>query len=107
MLIIAGGIRMKNPAELNEFVADARKSIPAARAADGNVSFTCMVDDGEAGDAFMFERWRDESAFQAYLARPEVAALFTKWGHRIEIDVKKFDAANERSPRDYPSVAKC
>jgi quinol monooxygenase YgiN len=104
MLIIAGGIRMKNRAELTEFVEDARKSIPAARASDGNVSFTCMVDDSNAGYAFMFERWRDENALQAYLARPEVTALFAKWGYRIENDVKKFDAFNERSPRDYPSA---
>jgi quinol monooxygenase YgiN len=105
MLIIAGGIRLKDPSDLNEFVADARRSIAAARASDGNITFTCMVDDAVAGDAFMFERWRDESALQAYLARPEVAALFTKWGHRIENAVRKFDASNERSPRDYPSVA--
>ena len=105
MLIVAGGIRLKNPSDLNEFVEDARKSIPAARASDGNISFTCMVDDAVAGEAFMFERWRDESALQTYLTRPEVAALFAKWGHRIENDVKKFDASNERSPRDYPPVA--
>lgn len=62
MLIIAGGIRLKDPFDLNEFVADARKSIPAARASDGNITFTYMVEDPVAGDAFMFERWRDESA---------------------------------------------
>ena len=106
MLIVAGGIRLKDPSDLNKFVADAREGIPAARASDGNITLTCMVDDAVAGDAFMFERWRDERGLQAYLARPEVAALFAKRGHRVENDVKKFDALNDRSPRDYPSVLK-
>ena len=97
MIILAGHVYV-DPADINELVADARATIPAARAADGCLFFSFTLDDPAAGSMLVLERWRDQAANTAYLAKPEVRALFTKWGGRMTNEVRKFDASNERSP---------
>ena len=48
----------------------------------------------------VLERWRDKASLNAYLARSEVVAIFTRWIGRMRNEVKMYDASNERSPRD-------
>jgi len=97
MLIIAGHVHVES-SEIEEFVADARATMPVARAQDGCLFFSFTLDDPAVGTMLVLERWRDQAAVDAYLARPEVAALFRKWSDRMRSEVRKFDASNERSP---------
>lgn len=99
MLIVAGLVHV-DPSDLQQFVAEARATLPAARTADGNLFFSCVVDDPGSGSVLMFERWRDQAALDAYLSRPEVLAIFQKWGPRMRSDTRKYDASNERNPID-------
>ena len=48
----------------------------------------------------VLERWIDQASLDKHLAQPEVIALFTKWGPKMKNEVKKYDALNERDPRD-------
>ena len=101
MLIVAGTITMKEVSDLEPFMTDARSIVPIARSSDGNLFFTCAVDDAAAGTALMYEQWTDEESLASYLAREEVKSLFAKWSSRMENAVRKFDASNERDPRKY------
>ena len=100
MLIVAGTITMKEVSDLETFMTDARSIIPIAQSSDGNLFFTCAVDDAAAGTALMYEQWTDEESLAKYLAREEVKSLFAKWSSRMENAVRKFDASNERDPRN-------
>ena len=99
MLIIAGHVYV-DPSDIEELVADARATIPGARAADGCLFFSQTMDDPAAGSLLVLERWRDQEALDAYLTRPGVVAIFAKWSIRMRNEVRKFDASNERSPRE-------
>ena len=100
MLIVAGTITMKKVSDLEQFMTDARSIIPLARSSDGNLFFTCTVDDPAAGTALMYEQWTDEKSLASYLAREEVKSLFAKWSDRMENAVRKYDASKERDPRE-------
>jgi quinol monooxygenase YgiN len=97
MLIIAGHVYV-DPANIEEFVADARANIAGARAQPGCLFFSFALDDPADGSMLVLERWRDQEALDAYLARPEVVAVFEKWAGRMTSEVRKFDGMNERSP---------
>ena len=97
MIIIAGLVYV-DPSDLMEFVTEARETLPGARAAEGNLFFSVAVDNADVASVLMFERWRDQAALDAYLARPEILAIFEKWGPRMRSEVRKYDALNERGP---------
>ncbi|MBW4330998.1 antibiotic biosynthesis monooxygenase [Stakelama sp. CBK3Z-3] len=99
MLIIAGHVFVA-PDEVDEFLADARATLPLGRAADGNLFFSFTLDTPEEGSVVVLERWRDRESLDAYLARSEVIAIFEKWHDRMRNEVMMYDVRNERSPRD-------
>ncbi|XDA97997.1 antibiotic biosynthesis monooxygenase [Sulfitobacter sp. LCG007] len=98
MLIIAGHVFVP-PADVEEFIADARATLPLGRSAEGNLFFSFTLDDPAEGSVVVYERWRDRAALDAYLGRSEVIAIFTKWSGRMRNKVMMYDASNERSPR--------
>lgn len=99
MLIICGNVFVE-PAEVEEFVAEARKTIPLALANTGCLFISFTLDDPAAGSILVLERWRDQQELETHLAKPEVVALFTKWAGKMKNEVMKYDATNERSPRE-------
>ncbi|WP_010187652.1 putative quinol monooxygenase [Sphingomonas sp. PAMC 26605] len=98
MLIIAGHVFVA-PSDVDAFMTDARATLPFGRSADGNLFFSFTLDDPGEGSVTVLERWRDRTALNAYLARPEVVEIFQRWGGRMRNEVKMYDASNERSPR--------
>lgn len=98
-LIIAGRVYV-DPTEVEELVAEARQTIPLALANPGCLLFSFTLDDRAAGSMLVLEHWHSQQALDAHLAQPAVIALFTKWGSRMKNEVRKFDAHNERSPRE-------
>lgn len=99
MLIIAGHVFVA-PFDVDAFLADARSTLALGRAAEGNLFFSFTLDDPAEGSVTVLERWRDKASLEAYLARSEVVAIFTRWMGRMRNEVKMYDASNERSPRD-------
>ncbi|WP_253831066.1 putative quinol monooxygenase, partial [Prauserella aidingensis] len=57
------------------------------------------VDDAATGTVTVLEEWDSHEALDRHLSEPEVVAVFTKWGPRMDNKVRKFDAHNERDPR--------
>lgn len=98
MLIIVGHVFVA-PSEVEEFIADTRATLPLGRSAEGNLFFSFTLDDPAEGSVVIYERWRDRAALDAYLGRPEVITIFTKWSGRMRNEVMMYDASNERSPR--------
>ncbi|MDR7302945.1 putative quinol monooxygenase [Haloactinomyces albus] len=98
MIIIAGRVQV-SPADLDEFIADARATYPVAAANPGNILISFCVDDATTGTVTVLEEWSSQEALDRHLSAPEVIAIFTKWGPRMHNQVRKFDALNERDPR--------
>ncbi|WP_442845858.1 putative quinol monooxygenase [Leeuwenhoekiella sp. H156] len=99
MIIIAGNVYV-NPFEVEAFVSEARTTIPLGLKNKGCISISFTLDDKDAGSMLVLERWKDQASLDKHLAQPEVVALFTKWGPKMRNEVKKYDALNERDPRD-------
>ena len=99
MIFIAGHLFV-DPADSEQFIRDAQATYPVARANPGNILISFCADDAAAGKMTVLEQWDSEESLARHLATPEVIAIFTKWGPRMRNEVRKFDASNERDPRD-------
>lgn len=99
MIIIAGYVNV-SPKEVENFVAEARKTIPLGLNNPGCISISFTLEDKEKGTMLVLERWKDQTSLDKHLSQPEVIALFTKWGPIMRNHVKKYDGLNERDPRD-------
>lgn len=99
MLIVAGYTYV-DPTDLEKFVADSRALLADARTEEGCLFISFTLDDPEAGSMLVLERWRDQAAHDAHLAKPEVVATFAKWAGKLGNEVRKYDAFNERPPLD-------
>jgi quinol monooxygenase YgiN len=98
LIIIAGRVHI-DPADVQEFIAEAQATYPVAAANPGNVLISFCVHDEDAGIITVLEQWTSEDALQRHLSAPEIVEIFTKWGPRMRNEVRKFDAINERDPR--------
>lgn len=67
-----------DPSDVERRVADARATIPGAHADDGCLFRCFTLDDPAIGCALMPERWRDQDALSADLAKPRTVALSTR-----------------------------
>ena len=99
MIILAGHLKTSPDlveelaAALNSLVADTVKE-------DGCLDYHFAIDDRTTGSILVYERWRDQDALNTHLALPAIGAVLGGWADRIEIAVRKFDAANERGFMD-------
>ena len=99
MIIIAGLVHVA-PDRVLEFVAEAQATYPIAAANAGSRLISFAVHDAATGTVAVLETWTSQEALDRHLATPEVIAIFTKWGPHMRNEVRKFDATNERDPRD-------
>lgn len=99
MIIIAGHLKtspdlvVELSAALNSLVAETVKE-------DGCLDYHFAIEDKAAGTILVYERWRDQEALNTHLALPAIGVVLGGWADRIEIAVRKFDAANERGFTD-------
>jgi quinol monooxygenase YgiN len=96
MLIVTGHMHV-DPADLAEFTADLASLAMATRQRAGNVSYDAALDDAKAGRWLIVERWTDEAALIAHLEAEDTAAFIARWRGRMQGDIRKYDAWNERS----------
>ena len=99
-MIIIAGIVYVLPEEVEQFVEEARATIPLGLDNPGCLSISFTLEDKEKGAMLVLERWKDQSSLDKHLSQPQVMSLFAKWGPNMRNQVKKYDALNERDPRD-------
>ena len=95
MIIIAGHIKT-DPSQVEELARVLRFGREKTRTEDGCLAYEFALDEKEAGTVLVYERWRDQASLDTQLAQPEVGALLGGWADKIEIQVRIFDASNER-----------
>ncbi|TWB53067.1 putative quinol monooxygenase [Nitrospirillum viridazoti] len=99
MLIVMGHVHVASSAT-EEFAADIQALARSVRRREGNLSYAVAVDDRSAGRLLVAERWRDQASLSAHLDAPDTRAFAEKWQGRMTGDIRKYDAANERSLLD-------
>ena len=98
MIIVMGYVRLA-PSDVAEFLADIEVIGTRTRAEKGCLFYAAVLDDASLGRILVAERWQDEQALSAHLQGPQVIA-FQKWMNKLQIDVLRYDASNERSLSD-------
>jgi quinol monooxygenase YgiN len=99
MLIITGYMHV-DPTDLAQFRADLTALAAATRQRPGNISYDAAVDAPESGRLLIAERWVDQAALSAHLAAADTIAFVDRWHGRMQGDIRKYDAANERQLRE-------
>lgn len=99
MLIIAGYMNVE-PSQLAEFLDDLKMLAAAARSRPENVSYDAAIDDAATGRLLILERWRDQAGLVAHLAAADTQGFVGRWRGRMQAELRKFDATNERGLMD-------
>lgn len=99
MIIIAGHLRTR-PELVEELAAALRSLVADTLKEDGCLSYHFAIDNAQEGSILVYERWRDQAALNVHLALPQIGAVLGGWADKITIDVRKFDASNERGFMD-------
>jgi quinol monooxygenase YgiN len=95
MLIVTGSMHV-DPADLEQFLGDLQGLMVATRQRVGNISYDAAVADPHAGRLLIAERWSDQAALSNHLGAVETEAFVRRWQGRIQGDIRKYDASNER-----------
>jgi quinol monooxygenase YgiN len=95
MLIVTGYMYVL-PADLPRFHADLQRLAVIVRRRRGNLSYDAAVDDPQTGRLLIAERWHDQAGLTAHLEAAETAAFVRRWQGRMQGDIQKYDASNER-----------
>ncbi|MCW1381883.1 antibiotic biosynthesis monooxygenase [Novosphingobium sp. KCTC 2891] len=95
MIILAGHLKT-SPEHVEELAAALQSLVADTLLEDGCLDYNFAIQDRAAGAILVYERWRDQDALNTHLALPAIGAVLGGWADRIEIAVRKFDAANER-----------
>jgi quinol monooxygenase YgiN len=90
-----------DPTDVNAFAADIRNFSVITREERECLFYTAAVEDADTGRMLIAERWQDQASLKAHLEAPSTIDFLKKWGSRINGDLLKYDAANERSLMDF------
>lgn len=96
MLLVTGYMDV-DPTDLAQFFGDLQELAIATRQRAGNISYDAAVADPQAGRLLILERWADQSALSAHLGAVDTEAFVGRWQGRMQGDVRKYDASNERN----------
>jgi quinol monooxygenase YgiN len=99
MIVVLGHVRI-DPSDVDEFSRDVKEIDPSKKAESGCLSYSVTRDDPTTGRMLVAERWRDQQSLTAHIQRKETVAFVQKWSGRMQSDVLKYDASNERSLLD-------
>ncbi|MBB4443469.1 MULTISPECIES: putative quinol monooxygenase [Rhizobium] len=99
MLIITGYVQV-DPTDVAQFLADLRELAIASRKRPGNFAYDAGIEDPITGRLLISERWADQQALSAHLAAADTVAFVARWQGRMQGNVRKFDASNERGLMD-------
>ncbi len=96
MLILMGYIHI-DPQDVDAFVRDVRAISLSTQAEEGCLFYGVTLDDRPTGRFLVAERWRDQDALTAHLARAETLAFLSEWGERMKGDLQTYEV-----PEDMP-----
>jgi quinol monooxygenase YgiN len=96
MLIVTGYIHI-SPADLTEFYNELKELAVATRQRVGNISYDAAVVDPVMGRLLISERWSDQAALSAHLGAADTQVFIRRWQDRMQGDIRKYDAFNERA----------
>lgn len=99
MLIVTGYMHI-DPTNLVRFVEDLERLAASTRRRVGNISYDAAVVDPQAGRLVIAERWQDQAALNAHLEASDTVAFIMRWQGRMQGDIRKYDALNERDLSD-------
>ncbi|OSQ40786.1 putative quinol monooxygenase [Thalassospira mesophila] len=95
MIIVLGHVDIA-PSDVDDFLNDIEAINPANKAGSGCLSYAVAIANRKAARLLVAERWQDQPSLSAHLARRETGAFVGKWSDRMQGEVLKYDAANER-----------
>ena len=95
MLILMGYIHI-DPLDVDAFVRDVQAISLSTKAEEGCLFYGVTLDDREAGRFLVAERWRDEAALTAHLARAETLTFLKTWSDRMKGDLQTYAVMEER-----------
>ncbi|NEJ95964.1 putative quinol monooxygenase [Rhizobium ruizarguesonis] len=99
MLIITGYVQV-DQTDVAQFIADLKELAIATRKRPGNIAYDAGIEDPIAGRLLISERWADQQALTAHLDAADTVAFVARWQGRMQSNVRKFDALNERGLMD-------
>jgi quinol monooxygenase YgiN len=97
MIIVIGRIAF-DPAQYHRIEPATRAMMQATWAESGCLSYSIAIEDPDEGIGLVVERWASVADLKAHFATPHMAAFNAAIeGAILGMDVKVFDAGNERS----------
>ncbi|AXS40734.1 antibiotic biosynthesis monooxygenase [Breoghania sp. L-A4] len=94
MLILMGYIHI-DPQDVDAFVRDVQAIGLSTKAEDGCLFYGITLDDRPTGRFLVAERWRDQKALTAHLARAETLAFLKDWGGRMKGDLQTYEVMED------------
>ncbi|HRK71976.1 MAG TPA: putative quinol monooxygenase [Micropepsaceae bacterium] len=101
MIIVLATARI-HPDDVAKVEAAGRAMVAASNAEEGCLGYSYAWDISEPHTLRVSEKWKDEAALRFHFSTPHMAAFLAALGavrQTAPIDVKMFDAANERPLR--------
>lgn len=101
MIIVLATARI-HPDDVAKVEAAGRAMVAASNAEEGCLGYCYAWDISEPHTLRVSEKWKDEAALRFHFSTPHMAAFLAALGavrQTAPIDVKMFDAANERPLR--------
>lgn len=95
MLILMGYIHI-DPPDVDAFIRDVQTISLSTKAEEGCLFYGITLDDRPAGRFVVAERWRDQAALTAHLARAETLTFLETWGERMKGDLQTYEVMEER-----------
>lgn len=99
MIILAGYMHTK-PELAEELLGALNSLVEPTLKEEGCLDYAFALQEGGNGSILVYERWTSQELLNKHLAQPSIGAVLGDWAEKIEIDVKKFDASNERGFMD-------
>lgn len=95
MLILMGYIHI-DPRDVNAFIRDVQAISLSTKTEEGCLFYGITLDDRPAGRFVVAERWRDQAALTAHLARAETLTFLKTWGERMKGDLQTYEVMEAR-----------
>ena len=93
-MIVLMGYLYVEPSDVREFIADLVAIAAGTRAERGCLFYAVVLEDVPSGRMLLAQRWSDEYALAAHLAGPNAALFQQKWGHRVRLDVQRYQVVS-------------
>ncbi|MFH1804951.1 MAG: antibiotic biosynthesis monooxygenase [Pseudomonadota bacterium] len=99
MIIVLGHVDI-DPSDVDNFLKDIKEIDPGKKPESGCISYSIAVADPTIGRILVAERWQDQQSLTTHIESNGTLAFVEKWSGRMQSNVLKYDARNERTLLD-------